>query len=118
VQKVLRRHHLATRARRVAALATITAAETGQVTDAARQGPLGFCLYASQPGQLVALDTFHVGRLKGVGAIWQFTAVDTATRWAVARLICGEKTDDAAAAFLHQLRAAPAAIDVELTGVG
>jgi transposase InsO family protein len=117
VQKVLRRHHLATRARRVAALATITAAETGQVTDAARRGPFGFCLYASTPGQLVALDTFYVGRLKGVGAIWQFTAVDTATRWAVARLICGEKTDDAAAAFLHQLRAALAAIHVELTGV-
>lgn len=121
VQKVLRRHNLATRARRVAALATITAAETGVVTQTARQGPFGFCLYASRPGQLVALDTFYVGRLKGVGAIWQFTAVDVATRWAVARLICGDetggKTDDAAAAFLHQLQAALTAIDVELTGV-
>ena len=55
------------------------------------QAPLGFCLYASKPGQLVALDTFYVGRLKGVGAIWQFTAVDTATRWAVARRICGDQ---------------------------
>jgi hypothetical protein len=35
VQKVLRRHNLATRRQRVAALASITAAESGLLTDAA-----------------------------------------------------------------------------------
>ena len=46
---VLRRHHLGTARQRVAALASLTAAESGQVTDAALEGPFGFCLYASTP---------------------------------------------------------------------
>jgi transposase InsO family protein len=29
---------------------------------------------------VVALDTFYVGKLKGIGPVWQLTAVDTATR--------------------------------------
>jgi transposase len=73
VAKVLRRHHLGTARERIAALASLTAAESGQVTDEALAGPFGFCLFASRPGQLVALDTFYVGRLKGVGAVWQLT---------------------------------------------
>ncbi|KWX07704.1 hypothetical protein TR74_17925, partial [Carbonactinospora thermoautotrophica] len=43
--------------------------------------------------------------------------MDVATRWAVVRLITGEKTDEAAAAFLRQLRHALAAVRVELTGI-
>ena len=53
---------------------------TGQLTDAAMEGPFGFCMYASTAGQVVSLDTFYVGRLKGIGAVWQLTAVDVATR--------------------------------------
>ena len=67
VQKILNRHHLGRRAQRVAALAQITAAETGLVVDEARHGPFGFCHFAARPGDLVALDTFYVGKLKGVG---------------------------------------------------
>ena len=61
----------------------MTAAETGQVTNAAMEGPFGFCMYASSAGQVVSMDTFYVGRLKGVGAVWQLTAVDVATRTAL-----------------------------------
>jgi hypothetical protein len=71
------------------------------VTDAAHEGPFGFCLTATRPGEQVCLDTFYVGRLKGAGAIWQFTAVDVATRWAVVRLISGDRTAQAAARFLQ-----------------
>jgi len=56
------------------------------------EGPFGFCMYASTPGQVVSLDTFYVGRLKGMGAVWQLTAVDIATRTAVCQLIVGDKT--------------------------
>jgi transposase len=70
VAKVLRRHNLGTAKQRVVALASLTATETGQLTEAALEGPFGFCQYASHPGQVVALDTFYVGRLKGVGAVW------------------------------------------------
>src|SRR4051812_41667035 len=58
VAKVLHRHRLGTARQRIAALASLTATETGQVTQAALEGPFGFCLYASAPGQVVALDTF------------------------------------------------------------
>jgi transposase InsO family protein len=117
VAKVLRRHHLGTAKERILALASLTAAESGQVTEEALEGPFGFCLYASQPGQVVALDTFYVGRLKGVGAVWQLTAVDVATRTAVVQLIVGEKTAVVAAAFLDHLRKALRKHGIALSGV-
>ena len=63
VQKILRRHRLGRRAQRLAALAQLTAATTGIVTTAAKDGPFGFCHFAARPGDLVALDTFSVGKL-------------------------------------------------------
>ena len=103
VAKVLRRHNLGLARLRVAALASLTAAETGQLTDAAMEGPFGFCLFASNPGQVVSLDALYVGRLKGVGAVWQMTAVDIATRIAVVKLFVGDKTAAVAAGFLDHL---------------
>jgi transposase InsO family protein len=117
VAKVLRRHHLGTARERIAALASLTAAESGQVTDEALEGPFGFCLFASTPGQVVALDTFYVGRLKGVGAVWQLTAVDVATRIAVVQLVVGDKTATVAAAFLDHLKKALRKHGITLTGV-
>lgn len=117
VAKVLRRHNLGTARQRVAALASLTAAETGQVTEQALEGPFGFCLYASMPGQVVALDTFYVGRLKGVGAVWQLTAVDVATRIAVCQLVVGDKTAAVAAGFLDHLKKALRKHGIKLTGV-
>jgi transposase len=106
VAKVLHRHHLGTAKERIVALASLTAAESGQVTEEALEGPFGFCLFASHPGQVVALDTFYVGRLKGVGAVWQLTAVDVATRTAVVQLVVGDKTANVAAGFLDHLKKA------------
>lgn len=117
VAKVLRRHQLGTARERIAALASLTAADTGQVTTAAMEGPFGFCMYASTPGQVVSLDTFYVGRLKGVGAVWQLTAVDVATRTAVCQLIVGDKTAAVAAAFLDHLKKALRKHGITLTGV-
>ena len=88
VQKILRRHRLGRRAQRVAALAQLTAATTGIVTTQAKDGPFGFCHFAARPGDLVALDTFYVGKLKGIGPVWQLTAVDTATRYAIGTAGC------------------------------
>jgi transposase InsO family protein len=42
----------------------------------------------SQPGELVGIDCFYVGRLKGTeGAIWQLTAIDIASSYAWAELV-------------------------------
>lgn len=117
VAKVLRRHNLGTAKLRVAALASLSAAETGQITDQALEGPFGFCLFASRPGQVLALDTFYVGRLKGVGAVWQLTAVDVATRTAVVQLVVGDKTATVAAGFLDHLKKALRKQGITLTGV-
>jgi transposase len=106
VAKVLRRHSLGTAKQRVIALASLTATETGQLTEAALEGPFGFCQYASHPGQVVALDAFYVGKLKGVGAVWQLTAVDIATRIAVVQLVVGDKTATVAALLLDHLKKA------------
>ena len=117
VAKVLGRHHLGTAKQRVAALASLTATETGQLTEAAMQGPFGFCMFAATPGEVVSLDTFYVGRLKGVGAVWQLTAVDVATRIAVVQLFVGDKTAAVAAGFLDHLRKALRKHGITLDGV-
>lgn len=41
---------------------------------------------APHPGSLIAVDTFFVGVLKGVGKIWLQTAIDCCSRFAWARL--------------------------------
>ncbi len=99
------------------ALASLTAADAGQVTDAALEGPFWFCQFASHPGQVVALDTFYIGRLKRVGAVWQLTAVDVATRTAVVQLVVGGKTAAVAAGFLDHLRKALRKLGITLTGI-
>jgi transposase InsO family protein len=117
VAKVLNRHNLGTAKQRVIALASLTATETGQLTEAALEGPFGFCQYASHPGQVVALDAFYVGRLKGVGAVWQLTAVDIATRIAVVQLVVGDKTAAVAAMLLDPLKKALRKHGITLEGV-
>ncbi len=117
VQKILNRHRLGRRAQRVAALAQITAADTGLVTEAAKEGPFGFCHFAARPGDLVALDTFYVGKLKGIGSVWQLTAIDTTTRWAVCQLFVGDKSAQGAADFVDHVIQRLTEIGVELTGV-
>ncbi|WP_181410769.1 helix-turn-helix domain-containing protein [Nocardioides humi] len=117
VAKVLRRHNLGTAKQRVIALASLTATATGQLIQAALEGPFGFCQYASRPGQVVALDAFYVGRLKGVGAVWQLTAVDIATRIAVVQLVVGDKTAAVAAKLLDHLKKALRRHGITLEGV-
>jgi hypothetical protein len=80
VQKILVDHELGRRSQRVARAAALVALTTGLVTEtAAEEEPFGFCHYSPDPGGLVALDSFYIGNLKGVGKVYQLTAVDTAT---------------------------------------
>jgi transposase InsO family protein len=117
VQKILRRHRLGRRAQRVAALAQLTAATSGIVTTQAKDGPFGFCHFAARPGDLVALDTFYVGKLKGIGPVWQLTAVDTATRYGIGALVAGDKSARDTAGFIDHVAERLAGIGVELGGV-
>lgn len=93
VQKLLIDHGLGRRAQRVARAAAITAATTGLSTDAARDAePFGFCHYSPAPGHQIAMDSFYIGNLKGVGKVYQLTAIDVATRWAIMLIVAGTPT--------------------------
>ncbi len=116
VQKLLRRCSLGTRKQRVAALAALTAADTGLVATRALE-PFGFCLCATRPGELVGLDAFYVGKLKGIGPIYQLTAVDTFSRWAFCELIVGHVSGTVASAFLRHVAMHFEQLGASLTGV-
>jgi transposase InsO family protein len=91
VQRILNDHGLGRRCQRIARAATL-AALAGIITEPvteALDSPFGFCHWAGRPGDLVALDSFYVGNLKGVGKVYQLTAVDTCARWAIVKLIIG-----------------------------
>jgi transposase InsO family protein len=117
VQKLLNRSGLGRRRQRVAALAQLTAATTGLVTEAALEGPFGFCHFAAHPGDLVALDSFFIGKLKGVGPVWQLTAVDTATRWAVCEVFIGPSNTEIATRFVDRTIRKLKRLGVHVTGV-
>lgn len=59
-------------------------------------------LEAERPGDLVCLDSFYIGRLKGVGKLWQLTACDAATSYGIAQVVCGTPRPALAAAFLAE----------------
>lgn len=104
VQRILVDHGLGRRHQRVARAAAITAATTGLVTEAAGDDePFGFCHYSPDPGGLVALDSFYIGNLKGVGKVYQLTAIDTATRWAMVLLVLGTPNATTTIRFLDQV---------------
>jgi hypothetical protein len=90
---------------------------TGIVTTDAKDGPFGLCHFAAHPGDLFTLDTFYVGKLKGIGPVWQLTPVDIATRYGIGKLVAGDKSARDAAAFVDCVAERLAGIGAELTGV-
>lgn len=52
------------------------------------------------PGHIVALDTFYVGNLKGVGRIYQLTGIDLCSRFGWARLYTA-KTQESSCDFFE-----------------
>jgi len=90
VQKHLVAHGFGRRSQRLARAAAIAAMTTGLLTEAVRDDePFGFCLATGGPGELVCLDSFYIGKLKGVGKVYQLTAIDVFTRWAFVMLVLG-----------------------------
>jgi len=64
--------------------------------------PLDHAVEAKEPGELVCLDTFYIGNLKGVGKVWQITACDAATSYGLAGLLPAHDAV-AAATFLREV---------------
>lgn len=101
IWRLLKRVQLGTRRQRLAVLERASAATTGLLTE--RTVKAVRHVEADQPGDLVSLDTFYVGKLKGVGKVWQITACDVASSFAWARLVIGEVTAAAVLAFLEEV---------------
>src|SRR5256884_2369759 len=93
VQRLLRRHGLATRRQRLLVREHHSAARAGLLTERTRQALWRLRhgqtrhVVAERPGELVCLDTFYIGKLKGVGKVWQITACDAASSYGVARIL-------------------------------
>jgi transposase len=83
IWRVLRRHGLSTRARRLALVAGYRAPY-----EPPREPEPEPHVSSSRPGELVGFDSFFVGRLHGTkGAVWQLTACDTYSSFGWAKLI-------------------------------
>jgi transposase InsO family protein len=83
VWKVLCRHGLNTRAKRLGLIAGYAAPYEPPRDPGPEQH-----IDVDRPGELVGIDCFYVGRLKGTnGAIWQLTAIDVASSFAWAELV-------------------------------
>jgi transposase InsO family protein len=83
VWKVLCRHGLNTRTKRLGLIAGYAAPYEPPRDPGPEQH-----IDVEQPGELVGIDCFYVGRLRGTqGAIWQLTAIDIASSYAWAELV-------------------------------
>jgi transposase InsO family protein len=106
VYNVLRRAGLGRRSARLAAAEALAATEGGPITervlrDLRAQEVTRRHIGSETLGEQVFFDTMFVGRLKGVGKIWQYSAVDGACSFGFAVVRRGEKSARAAAQFLE-----------------
>lgn len=106
VYNVLRDAGLSRIRARLAAAEALAAAEGGPITERAlrdlraQQAAQVTHIGSDIPGEEVFFDTMYIGNLKGVGKLWQYSAVDGASSFGVARVVAGDKTAQAAARFL------------------
>ncbi len=106
IYNVLRRAGLHRRSARLAAAEALAATEGGPITERALRDIRARevtrrHIGSDVPGEQVFLDTMFVGRLKGVGKIWQYSAIDGACSFGFARVRRGEKSAGAAAEFVQ-----------------
>lgn len=87
VWKVLCRHGLNTRAKRLGLIAGYAAPYEPPRDPGPEQH-----IDVDRPGELVGIDCFYVGRLRGTeGAIWQLTAIDIASSFAWVELVIAKQ---------------------------
>jgi len=115
VYNVLRRAGLHRRSTRLAAAEALAATEGGPITERVLRDLRAVevtrrHIGSDTLGEQVFLDTMYVGNLKGVGKVWQYSAVDGACSFGFAEVLAGKKTARAAAAFLEH-RVLPAYVE-------
>jgi transposase InsO family protein len=106
IYNVLRRAGLHRRSARLAAAEAVSASEGGPITERALRDLRALEVQrrhigSDTVGEQVFLDTMYVGNLKGVGKVWQYSAVDGACSFGFAHVRAGKKTASTAAEFLE-----------------
>jgi transposase InsO family protein len=109
VWRVLRRHGLSKRSQRFSLVAGYAAPY-----EPPRDPEPEPHIEVERPGELVGMDCFYVGRLRGTkGAVWQLTAIDVASSFGWAELVVckqgnptGEQVSSLARRVARELRAA------------
>jgi len=108
IQRLLRRWGLSRRRDRLAILEQRAANTLGLLTERTRRTLARARgqrhVHARQPGDLVSVDTFYIGKLKGLGKVWQITACDVACSYGVARLMPALSAEAAARFLIEVLR--------------
>lgn len=102
VYNVLRWHHLNTRKQRLEHLrikhgVVATPADLDRDRERAKHRSLD----TRYPGHIIGMDVFYVGTLKGVGRIYQFTAIDTYSSYAWAKLYTDKSALSACDFLMH-----------------
>jgi hypothetical protein len=107
--RALRRHGLGTRRERLGVLERHSAQRAGLLTERTRRAiqkarPTASRRHveAEDVGELVCLDCFYIGKLKGVGKVWQITACDVASSYGLAMVFIGDPRSAIAARFLRE----------------
>ena len=107
VYRALRRMGLGRRTDRLLVLEQFSAVNQGLVTERTRRQldrrRRRRHVEVTDPGELVCLDTFYIGKLKGVGKVWQLTACDAASSYAAATIIPAAGAEHAARFLQQQL---------------
>jgi len=108
VRNVLRRVGLVRRLARLAAAEALSAAEGGPLTARtlaeirAVERPTVMHIGSDTVGAELFADTMYVGKLKGVGTIWQYSMVDGACSFGFGRVRGGRKSARSMARFLEE----------------
>ncbi|MBU6422892.1 MAG: DDE-type integrase/transposase/recombinase [Chloroflexi bacterium] len=108
VRNVLRRAGLGRRLARLAAAEALSAAEGGPLTERALreiraiERPKVMHIGSEVVGAELFADTMYVGKLKGVGTVWQYTMVDGACSFGFGRVRGGRKSAKSMARFLEE----------------
>ncbi len=105
IWRALRRLGLNTRIDRLLVLEMHSARSAGLLTERTRRTLSRRKVrhvQAEKPGELVCIDTFYIGKLKGVGKLWQITACDAASSYAMAKVVSANNATEAAS-FLRDV---------------
>jgi transposase InsO family protein len=110
VYRALRRNGLGTRDQRFGLVERHSASRAGLLTERTRKAlekarptPSQRHVEANDPGELVCFDCFFIGKLKGVGKVWQITACDAASSYGLAMVFLGDPRAEIAAEFLDRV---------------